>query len=173
MRGRAERAATDLLATCGVDRAPVPVEQIARQLGAVVTYEPLEDEVAGILYRDGRRVLIGVNSAHPVTRQRFTIAHEIGHLRLHGGHAVHVDRVLVHFRARLSAPQDREEVEANSFAAALLMPAQMVAHAARQRLQRASAMQAEELIEVLASRFAVSRQAMEYRLKNLGFLIPW
>ncbi len=36
--------------------------------------------VSGILYRDGENTVVGINSAHPGTRQRFSRAHELGHL---------------------------------------------------------------------------------------------
>src|SRR5437868_411530 len=91
-------AALELLARLGTTTVPVPVESIAKQVGALVTYEALDSDVAGILFRDETRKVIGVNSAHAVVRQRFTIAHELGHLLLHKGHSVHVDRVRVNFR---------------------------------------------------------------------------
>ena len=49
-----------------VGKPPVPVERIARSLGAHVRYAPFEGELAGMLIRDepGRGVVIGVNSLH-------------------------------------------------------------------------------------------------------------
>ena len=62
---------------------------------------------------------------------------------------------------------DREEVEANRFAAALLMPDHMV----RSWIARESFQTAPELVERLAKSFGVSKVAVNFRLVNLG-LIP-
>ena len=82
----------------------------------------------GILFRDGDHHVIGVNSAHPPVRQRFTIAHELGHRALHPGRELILDvPVRVNLRDKTSSmASDIEEIEANAFAAALLMPQQMI-----------------------------------------------
>jgi hypothetical protein len=120
--GRAEPSAKQLLAEGDVSGPPVPVEEIARELGVRVYFEHFDQDISGILYRDGANSVIGVQATHPKTRQRFTIAHEIGHLRLHKGpmfldHSVRVDRR----DEKASLGIDLDEIEANSFAAALLM----------------------------------------------------
>jgi len=80
-----EREVKKLLDDNGVTMPPVPVDRIAESLGAIISFEPFEgkDDLSGILYRDGKNKIIGINSAHAQNRQRFSIAHEIGHLRLH------------------------------------------------------------------------------------------
>jgi Zn-dependent peptidase ImmA (M78 family) len=57
-------------------------------------------------------------------RQRFTIGHELGHLTLHHGHDLILERLVrLNFRdATSSTANDEEEIEANHFAAELLMP---------------------------------------------------
>lgn len=79
----------------GMNAMPVPVERIARALGAQLRYSPLDNEISGMIFiRDGAPI-IGVNSLHHPHRQRFTIAHEIGHLELHRDElaaSVHVDK---------------------------------------------------------------------------------
>ena len=54
-------------------------------MGALVRYAPFDGQMSGLLHRseDGNRAVIGVNSRHPTVRQRFSIAHELGHLALH------------------------------------------------------------------------------------------
>ena len=72
--------------------------------------------------------MIGVNSLHQVHRQRFTMAHECGHLLLHRGKRVYIDhtfrvnsRALVNNRDGSSASAtDPEEIEAKRFAAELV-----------------------------------------------------
>src|SRR5438067_131906 len=116
----AEKRAMQLLKEEGIDQLPVPVEQIARNLGAKIAYDAYEGDVSGMLYRTDDQSLIGVNSRHAQTRQRFTIAHEVGHLVMHKGTPMFVDRFArVNWR---NGASNRQEAEANSFAAELLMP---------------------------------------------------
>jgi Zn-dependent peptidase ImmA (M78 family) len=142
---------------------PVDVETIARSLGAEVQQLDLEDDISGILFREDGAKIIVVNQRHRLTRQRFTIAHEIGHLVLHRGEPVHVDqRFRINLRNPLSsAGADVEEVEANAFAADLLMPAHWL-----RRERRADFIDAddEQEISTLAKRYQVSQQAMLIRL---------
>ena len=59
--------------------------------------------------------MIGVNSNNPKFRQRFTIGHELGHLALHHGHDLILERLVrLNFRdATSSTASDEEEIEAN------------------------------------------------------------
>ena len=126
-------------------------------------------DMSGMLVREPDRVVIGVNECHSDSRQRFTIAHELGHFHLHKGRSVIIDSdVRVNFRDRVSSlATDREEIEANRFAAALLMPDHMV----RSWVAHESFQTAPELVERLAKSFRVSKAAVNFRLVNLG-LIP-
>jgi Zn-dependent peptidase ImmA (M78 family) len=148
----------------------VPVESIARELGAKLSYEPFDGNVSGMLYRNGEQVVIGVNTLHPEVRQRFTVAHELGHWRLHPGKRVFLDHLVrLDFRNDLSAEAtDRQEIEANGFAAALLMPRAMVVREVARHGTNGSSLGVDQLMDELAATFHVSRQAMEYRLVNLG-----
>src|SRR5437763_689254 len=74
-----------------VREAPVPVEALAAEVNAVLRYQHFDGEVSGMVHCQDGKAIIGINSSHPETRQRFTIAHEIGHLLLHQSEALHVD----------------------------------------------------------------------------------
>ncbi|MDQ6782081.1 MAG: ImmA/IrrE family metallo-endopeptidase, partial [Actinomycetota bacterium] len=126
--------------------------------------------VSGLLYRRPNSTIIAVNRDHAETRRRFTIAHELGHLRLHDGRPLIVDHVV---RARInlrdhqsSLATNREEIEANRFAASLLMPSDFVNHQLPTVLKKGLGEQGT--IDALAREFGVSPQAMEIRLTNLG-----
>ena len=156
-----------LLSECGINDAPVPVEHIARRLGAEIRYSPFDGELAGMLVRrEDRPAVIGVNSAHHTNRQRFTIAHECGHLRLHGGKEVHIDRtfrVNVNRRDERSAQAvDPDEIEANRFAAELLMPHDMILDDIIE-----FDIEDDEDLEELAAKYQVSVQALTYRINSL------
>ena len=112
---------------------------------------------------DGRAV-IGVNSAHHFNRQRFTIAHECGHLILHKGKDVHIDRSFrVNRRDERSAQAvDPIEIEANRFAAELLMPFSMIQNDIVE-----FDIEDDEVLEDLANKYQVSLQALTFRINNL------
>jgi Zn-dependent peptidase ImmA (M78 family) len=174
-----EILASQCLTETGMHSFPVPVEEVAKTLGAEVTYEPFEGELSGMLYRDGERKVIGINSAHSQTRQRFSLAHEIAHLRLHKGRPVIVDKIVQDKLVRLnmrdaksSQATDREEIEANQFAAALLMPRDMILKEVSRRVSRRLSVAADELVRQMAHAFQVSPEAMDYRLINLGLRQP-
>jgi len=167
---KADSEAADLLRKSGIKKPPVDVERLAEDLGAKVTLEGLDQEVSGALYRLPERLVIAVNRDHSLTRQRFTIAHEIGHLLLHQGRPLIVDHVVrarVSLRdSRSSLATEREEIQANRFAANLLMPADFIHACIGKELRRK--LDETKTIDGLARMFGVSAQAMEFRLANLG-----
>lgn len=172
----AEAAALELLEKHGLQRRfPVPVEVIANKLGVLVRRQHFEaDDVSGLLLREpGETPIIGVNASNAEVRQRFTVAHELGHLSLHKGKRLVVDRaVRVNFRDSVSSlATDREEMEANAFAAGLLMPSAAVSDQLN-RIVRGRQRSDSEVVDALAGKFQVSRSAMEFRLINLGMLTP-
>lgn len=164
----AESRVSEILKRFGITEPPVPAENIARGLGAQITYEPFEGEISGMLLRDQDTLVIGVNSRHAPTRQRFTVAHEIGHILIHEGRPVFIDRfVRVNFRDGESSTEERE---ANAFAAELLMPHDLIISAADSVLLKRPEYTPEKLVRVLARQFEVSLAAMQYRLINLEVL---
>jgi Zn-dependent peptidase ImmA (M78 family) len=166
----ARRKAAELLRAARVKRAPVPVERLAQLAGAEIHYEPFEGQVSGLVHRQRHRpTIIGVNSSHASTRQRFTIAHELGHLILHRGESFHVDeRAAIRFRnAQSSLATEPDEIEANQFAAELLMPEYLLS---RELAKLPNELDPEDAISILAKRFEVSEQALTLRLTRLGVL---
>jgi Zn-dependent peptidase ImmA (M78 family) len=166
-----EAAALEVRTEAGALALPIDVEAIARRRGARVVYEPMARDLSGLLYRDGDTVVIGVNSIHAPVRQRFTIAHEVGHLVLHDGRPVVLDHVVrVNFRDPQSGTAtNREEIDANRFAAELLMPRDLVLDEVR-RSQDAGAPMGDQFVRDLAEGFGVSAAALTNRLMNLGLL---
>lgn len=169
-----EKKARSVLEKFNISEPPVPVELIAKKMGVKLTFEPFEgkDDISGMLFRDGDISIIGINSTHPNTRQRFSIAHEIGHLVLHKK-KLFIDKVVrIDFRDITSGMAvDNHEIAANAFAAELLMPRDFVLRELRREISKQNNItEKETLIQKLSSTFDVSTQAMEYRLINLGFL---
>ncbi len=169
-RSRAEKRAAEVLTEAGINELPVPVDELAISLGADVTYESFDGEVSGMLVRGANRAVIGVNSKHAKTRQRFSVAHEIAHLVMHPGTPMFVDRfVRVNYR---NGESNREEIEANAFAAELLMPCNLMAESVDRALAKHQGLTPEQLAKQLARTFHVSPEAMSYRLQNLEVVDP-
>jgi Zn-dependent peptidase ImmA (M78 family) len=166
----ARKKARDLLASAKVKVPPVPVEQLANLAGAEVHYEPFPGELSGMVHRQASgRHLIGVNALHPLTRQRFTVAHELGHLLLHKDEELHVDENSpIGFRTPVSSHGvHSDEIEANQFAAELLMPVYLL-DAAIAKIPANTG--TEDAVAMLAEVFGVSEQAMTFRLSGLKVL---
>lgn len=177
-RDQVEQAASDLLGRAGITKMPVPLHRLATFLNAEIHQQTFEDMVSGVLLIRGGERHIMVNKAHHPNRQRFTIAHELGHLVLHhnAGDRLFIDTHLRAYQRRGSPSSGAyeqpgstttpaEEREANQFASALLMPrAALLARTDGQEYW-------DELqIAALAAEFGVSEQAMTIRLQQLDVL---
>lgn len=157
-----------LLQATGMHSAPIDVELVARHLGAIVSYEPFEESLSGVCIKEAGRVVIGVNSSHSKSRQRFTIAHECGHLALGHKGELFIDRTVMRRDARSSLAVDTDEIEANQFAAELLMPAELLKQSMGLLESRYGQLPPSETVQKLGDEYRVSTQAMEYRLANMG-----
>lgn len=164
---RIEKLADTLLREAHIADAPVPIDDIVRGQGIIVRPMDLKD-ISGLVVRDGTVTVIGVNKEHAITRRRFTVAHELAHALLHEGKEVRYDRDFrVDFRSGVSSlGVDVEEMEANFFAASILMPWRFLE--ADPLVADLDLEEAAAAVEVLAARYKVSQHAMSIRLGNLG-----
>lgn len=151
-------AAQELIAAAGVKGAPVPVGRVAAKCGVRVLDWDFGPEVSGLLLDLDSGPVVGFNSHQSKGRQRFTIAHELGHYLLSHHENFHIDLASATAHGESANYSWRDERAANDFAAELLMPANLVIGAARK----------EPSVQALARTFDVSREAMGFRLINLG-----
>lgn len=162
--------AAEILERFQIVAAPVDVESIANRLGIDVRKTPAEDELSGFIVKrpDGHAV-IGVNAIHHPNRQRFTIGHEIGHYLLHDFEQVHVDKFTFRLRDENSSTgQNDDEVQANRFAAELLMPRHFLVNDLPTFAP--NGFLDERGLTKLAKHYLVSTQAMTTRLVSLGVI---
>jgi hypothetical protein len=166
----ADHGSPEVLAACIADNfkgmsIPVPVEEVAHAVGIVEVNGISSSNFEGILVTDGAKTkgTIAYNDGGLQERQRFTIAHEIGHFLIptHNASAqcAKADMsVLKSADARKS-----KEAEANRFAACLLMPAKLY-------LADMRALGAPETAHILtlASRYCVSKEAAARRFTDLS-----
>jgi Zn-dependent peptidase ImmA (M78 family) len=167
-RKEAARAkALELIAQFSVQSVPVPIDRIVRGLGVTVQYAPFDGELSGMAFIKEGRPMIGVNSLHSPTRQRFTLAHELAHIVLHRSKletaGVHVDKGILRRDSLASEGNDPFEIEANNFAAELLMPEPLLNIVLDGRNVD---LEDDEAVELLARKFRVSATAFQFRLQR-------
>ncbi len=137
-----------------IKNPPVPIEKIAELFSLKIVYYPkFPDHISGTISRQDDFNIIGVNSNHPKVRQRFSIAHELGHFLLGHDHIHIVDDTF-------DKPTDKEQ-GANKFAAEILIPLEML---------KADIANNEYDIPALSQRYEVSEQAMSIRLLETGLI---
>jgi Zn-dependent peptidase ImmA (M78 family) len=163
----AEKAAEDLLKTAWktageeISSCPLPVDpfEIAERLGLMVSRQPLEPDISGMLAKmPSRDPEVFINSSDSLNRQRFSCAHEIGHYSKRTTGRDDDEWGYIDRRGpSASRGTDPDEIFANQFAAALLMPEDCV-----------RTLNADFGPPALAIRFGVSLDAMRFRLENLG-----
>lgn len=154
------RAAQQLLAQARVAAPPVPVDELARQCGVNVLAYAFEDAISGVLLDLDGGPVIGYHRRQSAGRQRFTIAHELGHFVLKHHDSFHIDLTDISSHGEPPGFNYQDERSANDFAAQLLMPAAMATQAFTRRHD----------VSDLAAQFEVSPQAMGWRLVNLGLI---
>ena len=172
------KLANQLLKDCKINNPPIDPRKIASKLNIKILDKDFSEDVSGALVYNNAIPSIVCNDNHSSNRQRFTIAHELGHYILkHGREGIFIDKK-VNFLLRnedSSTGEKRQEVEANAFAAALLMPEAMVA----KELQKMIDINGIDLndepddltfIKNLALKFQVSSKAMTFRIANLKLL---
>jgi len=159
----AEAKAASTLQQLGITRPPVNPIMVARLLGYAVNGSIFwTPNMSGRVQKINGKIRIDVNAKDHPNRRNFTIAHEIGHALLHLQGID--DATISDPEYRWTASEDQspyKEVEANRFAAALLMPPAWVRQA----------FETTKDIGSLAHTFEVSSDAMRFQLEKLG-LIP-
>lgn len=134
----------------GVDPIPVLTDMLEERGIKVFQSQAINDRFDGMAATvDGIPVVV-VGRGWPGDRQRFTLAHELGHLVLQG---------------RL-APDVEEEAAANRFAGAFLAPADEV----RKELGEKRVWLEPRELEVLKKTYGLSMQGWMHRAKDLRIL---
>lgn len=156
-----EERADEILNKYGGGNLPINVLEIAKKANVLVKYAP-STKFSGLLYRKDRNAFMAISSSESNVRQRFTIAHELGHFFLHPQKDTFVE-----FRDNeKNIVRGVKEVQANKFAAALLMPRKFIEKDVQSFKETGITKAATEF---LAKKYHVSEEAMTYRLMNVRF----
>ncbi|HEV2800972.1 MAG TPA: ImmA/IrrE family metallo-endopeptidase [Pyrinomonadaceae bacterium] len=155
------------LTNAKVKEAPVPVERIASLYGIHLRYMPFKGSMAGLAYAAQDMKVIGINSNHETPKQRFIIAHELGHLvqfrnEGHDDPRLQLDRNTSPLRYKnIDKHAYANEVNVNDFASKLLIPFGMLKDdLGNKDIEPEN----EEMIARLASKYEVPPPVIYYRL---------
>jgi Zn-dependent peptidase ImmA (M78 family) len=136
---------------------PFDVEGVVNALGIEIKKENIKDDLSGVLRKspESSKWEMLINAKHHPNRQRYTMAHELGHYCLHR-------HIQIEFEDRIffrGGESNKEEMQANSFASEVLMPDSDF---------RKMVHDGKNKIDDLAQEFGVSTLALRIRAKNLG-----
>ncbi|MBL8121999.1 ImmA/IrrE family metallo-endopeptidase [Candidatus Saccharibacteria bacterium] len=155
----ARHKAAALLKAAKVKQAPVTLNSIYQliksEFGAVIV--PADESVVGkerdamLINRDGQLIIL-YNKNRPVVRQRFSVAHEIGHLYF--GHVMGNSSLKHGYKSF-------DEQEADHFAAHLLMPTAFLRKDIKAGMKD---------VEELAKKYGVSKDALWIQITNGGLI---
>lgn len=165
-----ENEARELLQKHGVTEPAVDIFAIIKAEGLRLTFDEMDDQHSGFLLVENNKATIAINRDHHPNRQRFTAAHELGHYVLHsqGRDRLFVDSATQTFLRNQVSSQGtkQEEIEANQFAASLLMPRKMLKDALNEFEDDITDLD----IYRMSAKFEVSEQAMTLRLTRVTSL---
>jgi len=170
----ATAAATRVLQQLKKLEPPVPVDKIAKNIlrlrvkqvpdPGVHYSRPLAPSVRVAAVLDARTGMVWLRDSHHPHRARFSLAHEIGHLKLHVD-APHPDGFFCREEdiSATSGAADPIEIEANAFASELLLPSPLL----RRRVDNADVQLS--LVLELAREFGVSPECMAIRIARAAW----
>ena len=168
------------------DKCDIDTEELIQAHNIYYILKKLPDNISGasMTTEHGKQMIV-VNEDQPEKRKKFTIAHELGHLIL--GHDTPLntqDKATIPNNRQLRNPSqilfrddktsegsDWREIEANHFAASLLMPKNLLNKEINKLTQKNSKIYLSEYnVHELADIFGVSDISMSIRLSRLGFM---
>jgi len=150
----------------------IDVKEVVHQAGYQIEFS--DDINASGEYEDQ---MIRINSTEPEYRQRFTIAHELGHA-VNGHSGKQYRATLVENDPELNqAINEGFEIVANKFAADLLMPRKLVISVMQQAMAKKSINPQQfddddfdSVVGISARKLDVSESAFRFRVKNLKLI---
>ena len=155
-KGYARKMARNVLKDCGITELPVDLKKILDQKGyKYIEVDTFLDNIDAIFLKnenDGK-IFACVNASHHLHRQRFSLAHEFGHILLN--HDLNYYRSYITIdnpptTKTHTATEAAFETEANNFAGELLVPLEMLKREFKKTNE----------IKELSKKFLVSQQVV-------------
>ena len=162
-----EEQAAKVLQENEINTYPVDLIKIVEKENIELRYLSDDLDVSGKIEKiKDAETTIWVNRWHSKGRRRFTVAHELGHyyfdILKSGGE-------YKDYKFNRSSETNAVEIRANQFAAALLMPQNLLEEAIEELKINQQLIDFYSDIANLAKAFDVSEPAMRFRLINLGY----
>lgn len=142
---------------------PIRLKSLLLRLGVMTMFKPLSDRFSGMAIKNQENCCILINSNHRISKQHFTIAHELYHLFIQKDFTSEVSN------AGKFDKSDRNEYAADCFAAYLLMPEEGVIslippnELVKNKISLATIVKVEQY-------FACSRTSLLFRLNEIGLI---
>lgn len=157
----------DKLGVIGMaEMIPVQVEFILKEEGYSLKKDSLQTNISGLLVVEEKVVV--VNSQESEQRQRFTIAHEIGHLKLHKNRQK-IDDIVCNLNNFQKETLRQEEGEADYFAVNLLVPLDKLKEFLHSlNISKEEGISLENLTKVVSEKFNVSLTVAKSRLEKIN-----
>ncbi len=150
---------------------PVNVFNIIKSYNIELLYNTINDDnTSGYIEKDDdNNFKIAINKNHSEVRQRFTAAHELGHYLLHGN--ILIDKGKISDNRLYRAEPDsmvtqKHETQANTFAAELLMPENLIVKATEDFLKDKNTEEFKELLAKLEALIKLGRPSDPYTYES-------
>jgi hypothetical protein len=132
-----------------------------------VMFRPIKGRLGAFLNEDGVRGVL-ITTERPLSVQRFTAAHELGHAMLGHEPSLDPEGILSRYPVadRVASDYSLEEIQANVFASQLLIPRWLLAKHMKRQSWKAADMTREEVVYQLSLRLGVSYAATCHALQR-------
>ena len=153
-------AARELLSNCGIeDPNKIDIKDLITFHNGIVLEMPMENCDGRMVMKNGRSIVSLNSNIESPQKKRFVLAHELGHIILHGGKEATFSDDYATLEAFKNGPQ---EIEANEFASELLMPEPLFKEACYKKKF------SPDFLRGLSDRFNTSLTSTAYRYRQFG-----
>lgn len=158
--GKVKKLVNKVLEDNCITNPPIDIKDLINNYGLKLKFARFPEEISGVCgFLDINEEAIYVNADNSLKRQNFTIAHELGHWLLHREEINKSPQSYKVLRRQpIGGEKDYRETEANTFAANLLVPTNMLKICKKASFSP----------EMMSDLFSVSSDVIGYRLKNEG-----
>lgn len=161
---RLQQAATEFRTKNGIGPCePIRMKSWLPKLGIIALFKPMSDTFSGMAIKQGQYRFMMINSNHRISKQHFTIAHELYHLFVQEEFTSEISN------AGRFDNKDKVEYDADWFAAYLLMPEECLLSLIPKNELSKNKISLTTIIQI-EQYFACSRHSLLIRLDAMGLI---